>query len=202
MISKLSEAFGFDDEDLVEQLMLEEDVISAINHFFSITGPTRILVTVEERAPTPKGKGEQVEDPPHPTKLKVHLKGIKYLPKTAVYFMKVKKDGKAAKGGGGTTDDNFSIDPNKINDGTLSFGIIRAPLESLEAVMRCVYKPLISDMNTDMWGQASQEQKTEFIMSIDMFTRGLQESIRSISGGLDLKKPDETGRVHGQCSGE
>ncbi|KAJ1436632.1 dynein heavy chain family [Ochromonadaceae sp. CCMP2298] len=112
-------------------------------------------------------------------RLRVHLGEVEYLPATAVYFMKTKRGHEHA------------IDPSKINDGCLTFGVIREPLESLEVVMRCVYKPLIQEMGTNMWGQASSEQKTELMQSIDMFTKGLQESIRSISGGLDLKRPDE-----------
>ena len=54
-------------------------------------------------------------------------------------------------------DEHVAIDPDKINDGALNFGIIRAPLESLDVVVRCVYKPLINDMEN--WGEATSEQK-------------------------------------------
>lgn len=195
MISKLVEAFGFTDENVVEEMMLEEDVFQGIGQFFSAAGPTKILITFESveyqkeklhanrGAPTiVKGKPVPVSEDELKDRLKVHLHEVEYLPTSAVYFMKTKKSG-------GT--EHYAIDPSKVNDGTLTFGVIREPLESLEVVMRCVYKPLIQNMNTNLWGQASTEQKSEFMQSIDSFTRGLQESIRSISGGLDLKKPNE-----------
>jgi dynein heavy chain len=50
---------------------------------------------------------------------------------------------------------------------------------------------MIQHMGKDGWGQASTEQKNELLSCMDTFTKGLQESIRSISGGLELKKPDE-----------
>lgn len=194
MISKLSEAFGFADENIVEEMMLEEEVLHALSQFFSASGPTKVLITFEsadyqkemlhsQRLSQSGGikKGmmneEEIKD-----RLKVHLQDIEYLPTTAVYFMKTKKTG---------GNEHYAIDPSKINDGTLTFGLIREPLESLEVVMRCVYKPLIQNMNNNLWGQTTTEQKNEFMSSIDIFSKGLQESIRSISGGLDLKKPDE-----------
>jgi hypothetical protein len=115
--------------------------------------------------------------------LKIYSDEIDYIPATTVFFMKNKrpKDGEIY----------YAIDPTKFNDGTLSFGVMRAPLESLEAMMRCIYKPMISQMSNENWGHASTEHKTELLTSIDNFTKGLQESIRSISGGLELRKPDE-----------
>lgn len=195
MISKLAEAFGFSEDDTkTEEMMLEEDVYQAINQFFAASGPTKVLITFEtveyqkeklhaNRSTNPTGKGKQAPvEEELKDRLKVHLHEVEYLPTSAVYFMKVKKSGGS---------EHYAIDPSKVNDGTLTFGVIREPLESLEVVMRCVYKPLIQNMNTSLWGQASAEQKNEFMQSIDSFTKGLQESIRSISGGLDLKKPDE-----------
>jgi dynein heavy chain len=194
MIDKITEAFGFHDANTVEEMMLEEEVLQAIGLFFSASGPTKVLITFEtveyqkERLHAQrlahtgaKSKAAPAEEDLK-DRLKVHLNDIEYLPTSAVYFMKTKKAGGV---------EHYAIDPTKINDGTLTFGVIREPLESLEVVMRCVYKPLIQNMNAGLWGQASAEQKNEFMQSIDIFTRGLQESIRSISGGLDLKKPDE-----------
>lgn len=198
MITRLAEAFQFPDEVEIEKMMLESDVIGAINHFFSAAGPTQIIFTLEGMDNTPASKpstavakqsssSNSAPDSLVGThslfKLRIVIDEIEYLPSTAVYFMKIKK--------GKEKDDKFAIDPSKINDGTLSFGIIRSPLESLEAVMRCVYKPLLQEMGQDIWGQASAEQKHELLTSVDNFTRGLQESIRSITGGLELKKPDE-----------
>ena len=203
MITRLAEAFQYPDEVEVEKMMLEPEVINAINFFFSAAGPPNIIFTLEstDTSANLKSSGnasiskqppsslealnpltQSVATPPA-NRLRIFIDEIEYLPSTAVYFLKVKK--------GKEKDDKFAIDPSKINDGTLSFGIIRSPLESLEAVMRCVYKPLLQEMSADIWGQASTEQKHELLTSVDNFTRGLQESIRSITGGLELKKPDE-----------
>lgn len=187
MISRLAEAFENPDESEIEKMMLEPEVLQAIDYFFTAQGPTKIVITMEastvKQNQTGKSRAKTAESVETKIGLKVHMKDIELVTSAAVYFMKTRR--------GKDKDDHYAIDPYKINDGTLSFGVIRAPLESLEVVMRCVYKPLIQDMNTDMWGHASGEQKTEFLSSMDIFTKGLQESIRSISGGLELKKPDE-----------
>lgn len=200
MISRLAEAFEVSDENEIEKMMLEPEVIQAIDVFFSAAGPTKMVITLEVYdentvivpVKTAKGVPKNAITSPAPEKsdkLKIHLYEVEYFTTTAVYFMKVKR--------GKDNEDRYAIDPNKINDGTLSFGIIRAPLESLEVVMRCVYKPLIQDMSSESWGHASLEQKTEFLGSMDLFTRGLQESIRSITGGLELRKPDERVETQG-----
>ena len=90
--------------------------------------------------------------------------------KTCVYFSKNKV--------GRDHDNHVDIDPLKINDNALTFGVMRAPLETMETVMRCVYKPLLE--NEEMrWGETSVEQKMEFLGSVDGFIRGLQDLLIS-----------------------
>jgi hypothetical protein len=209
MISRLAEAFGTYDDNAIERMMLQPGVLQTIDYFFSASGPTKVLIAleaVEEEPLTPGGASqpssigrgftsdeddengdeEQVEEEkeePLAHRLRVYSQDIDYIPSTTVFFMKNRR----------TKDNevNFSIDPTRVNDGALSFGVLRQPLESLEVMMRCVYKPMIMQMGGDTWGQASTEHKYELLGCMDSFTKGLQESIRSISGGLELKKPDE-----------
>jgi dynein heavy chain len=192
MISRLAEAFGYPDESIVEGMMIK--VLKQIDNFFSADGPTKIVITQEltekmkDELASLKKKGgtkEQLEIAAQTMGgliLKVYMYDVDALPTTAVYFMKAKK---------GRDSDHIAIDPAKINDGALSFGIIRAPLESLDVIMRCVYRPMISEMGPETWGDASSEQRNEFLISLDIFSRGLQDSIRSLSGGLELTKADE-----------
>ena len=50
---------------------------------------------------------------------------------------------------------------------------------------------MVSEAGHEVWGESSNEQRNEFLLSLDIFSRNLQSSIRSLSGGLELKKPDE-----------
>jgi hypothetical protein len=218
MISKLSDAFCIDESDL-EMMMLAPLVLEKINKFFSVDGPNKIIVTVEAvayEASEPGGgddeddgddkegsdrddnEVEKVKKPKY--RLEIHAAGdfTATLRSTAVYFMKNRKGLAAAASG---APEKCAIDPVRVNDGALSFGVVRDPLESLEAVVRSVYKPMIQEMNLEVWGQATTEQKAEFIGVLDGFTKNLQDNIRSLTGGLELQKPDEkvetmTGATH------
>jgi len=186
MVSRLAESFGYAQEDEIEEMMRAPECLNAINFFFTADGPTKVVITQQEVVTVMKATGRNKDDgdSKKTTKiLQVYSKDINTLPTTAVYFLKVKR--------GKDNDDHYNVDPSKINDGCLSFGIIRAPLESLDAVVRCVYKPMISETGVEVWGESSAEQRNEFLLSLDVFSRNLQSSIRSLSGGLELKKPDE-----------
>ena len=199
MIQRLAEAFDYQDESEVERMMVAPEVLGSINYFFTAEGPTKVVITQEIAAPPKeepikkKGGGpltmaeekalaDAAANAPQ-TKLQVYMQDIDGLPDVAVYFMKPKK--------GKDNDDHYAIDPSKINDGALTFGILRAPLESLEVTIRCVYRPMIQDVGVETWGETSAEQKHEFLNTLDVFSRTLQTSIRNLSGGLELSKPDE-----------
>jgi dynein heavy chain len=42
-----------------------------------------------------------------------------------------------------------------------------------------------------MWGKATGSQSTEFMGEMDKFTGGLQEALKHLVGGVELRKPDE-----------
>lgn len=168
MITRLHEAFLLD-EQVIEEMMLRPECLDAINRFLSIDGSNKILISLNKN-------GADMN-------LVVHSKNVEILTSSSVYFMKNKR--------GKDNTDRFAVDPSKVSDGTLSFGIVRGPLESLEVVVRCVYKPMISEMGNETWGHASKEQQSQFLTGLDSFSKGLQESIRSLTGGLELRKPDD-----------
>ena len=190
IICRLAEAFEYPDEEEIEAMMRMPEVLQSIDYFFTADGPTKVVIT-EDTYVIAAYKQDKNRSEPQIQQigkcLKVHMKDVDLLPTTAVYFMKVKR--------GKDNDDHYAIDPTKINDGALSFGVVRAPLESLDAIVRCVYRPMITEMGAETWGESSSEQRNEFLISLDIFSRGLQASIRSLSGGLELKKPDD--RIEG-----
>jgi len=171
IIGRLAEAFEYQDDNEVEEMVLVPEVLDNINYFFSIDGPTKIVISEEEN-----------DDPKSelPKKLKVSMRELQCTAESGVFFIKTKK-GK---------DKYFAIDASKANDGTLTFGILRSPLDSLEVVMRSIYRPILQEGSTETWGDATSEQRNEFLLSLDAFSKGLQDSIRSLSGGLELTKPD------------
>ena len=185
LLSRLAEAFGYDDENVLEKLMLAPDVLQAIDHFFSAEGPHKIIIAIGMDADAKDSDGNAsrkklLNAPSDGKRLKVYFDDVDQLPNTAVYFMKNKRDEKDKEG--------YAIDASKVDDGLLSFGVIRGALESLDALVRCVYRPMIQDMDTETWGEASSEQRNEFLMSVDVFSKGLENSIRNLTGGIELTK--------------
>ena len=191
MVQRVADAFGYADEDQVEQMMLVADVLQAIDFFFTAAGPRKIIVTIVDEEEKEKAKAVHHKKRAHAAAaqqkeakkvMKIFFSDVEVLPRIAVYFMKARRH----------AEDNAprEIDPTKV-DSTLAFGIIRAPLKSLEMMMRCVYRPMMQAMETDAWGDANHEQQNEFVQSIDLFSKGLEDSIRNLTGGIELKKPDE-----------
>jgi hypothetical protein len=187
MLSRLAEAFGYVNENEIERMMLQPETLQAVNIFFSATGPNKILIAIEPLNTNNSGSANnsisEATEEQLTHRLRVFFDELDYIPSTSVYFMKNKR------GKEGLFD--YAIDPAKVNDGAISFGVLRAPLESLEAVMRCVYRPLLESMTVEAWGKASEEHKSDLLANMELFTKGLQDSIRSISGGLELRRPDE-----------
>jgi dynein heavy chain len=204
MISRLSEAFEYPDEAYVERMMQVPEVLQLIDYFFTADGPTKIVITQEKvvlkkedlskkkKDAKESNAKEQSSSAAPEMRLQVHMGDVEALPTTAVFFMKLKK--------GKDNDDHYALDPTKLNDGNLSFGVIRTPLDSLEVVVRCVYRPIMQEMGNELWGEASSEQRSEFLLSLDIFTRSLQDSIHSLSGGLELARPDDRIEVLGSAA--
>ena len=47
IITRVAEAFNYENEDEVEAMMQPDD-IATIDHFFTAEGPTRIIITIED----------------------------------------------------------------------------------------------------------------------------------------------------------
>ena len=199
IVSRLDQAFGIEDEALVEDLVREESMLEKINHFFSPEGPGRVFFFCEKRSP-PKPAELEGEDPEAAAAAAaLALSGgaprvalyfsdgsMRRVPPNAlgraVYFMKrqIKVEEKLPP----------PLDPTNSTDGELSYGVIDSPLKSLEAMLRCLFKPMLETQNARVWGKASAEHQNEFMVGVDGFLQNVNESLKSLSGGLELRKPD------------
>jgi len=63
------------------------------------------------------------------------------------------------------------------------------PLKSFELSLSRLYKPLCE--NRSDWGKADKEQTYEFLEACGKVGLELRESIKSLYGGLELRKPDQ-----------
>ncbi|KAJ1446978.1 dynein heavy chain and region D6 of dynein motor-domain-containing protein [Pelagophyceae sp. CCMP2097] len=209
MVSRINEAFALGDEEAVEELIRREHIIGRINAFFRADGPTRIFVFCEQleakagrgrratlsqtagRAggapqdePVARGRGAAANE-------RVCLyfsdgSDVATLPPAAlartVYFMK--RSPTAADEAG------VALDPLRSNDGAMFFGTVAAPLQSLEALLRALYVPALRRAPQKLWGRSARGHTHEFLVSVDGFVKNVQENIKSLGSGLELRQPD------------
>ncbi|CAM9783398.1 unnamed protein product, partial [Ectocarpus sp. 6 AP-2014] len=115
-----------------------------------------------------------------------------------VYFVKMKHTG--------ADECAAPIDPYKVDDGALTFGVVSHPLRALESMVRTVYRPTLEGQDSRLWGKATPDLVHEFMVGLDGFVDNLQQTITNLGGGLELRKPDalhqgETGGVSGGGAG-
>ena len=88
------------------------------------------------------------------------------------------------------TKEKHGIDPTKSTDSAMTYGVIDSPLRTLEVVMRNIYRPLIHAAPPNAWGKASNEEKNELMVGVDNFVHDLEENLKSLNSGLELRKPE------------
>eukprot|EP00937_MAST-01D_sp_MAST-1D-sp2_P000239 g239.t1 len=176
MISKISEAFGIEDETAIEDAMREDGCLETIDSLLKPGGPTKLFFFYQARELI--GPDGEVITGTGPPELFVCDGEEVQLQGTAIYFM---RDETRAHG--------KEIPPDKSGDNLLSFGTVDAdPLRSLETMLSRLYTPLLERCQD--WGQASSEQTTDFLDGMHALTQNLRESLKSLESGLELRKPD------------
>jgi len=94
----------------------------------------------------------------------------------ACYFVRLRKDRPAIA--------------EQANCPNLVFGQLSdSPLSSLETLLSEVYKPLL-DCDTKQWGKANSTQSAEFLGEVDKFATDLQDAVKHLQGGIELRKPE------------
>ena len=173
MIQKIGDVFGIEDDVQIEEAMRQEGCLEAIDALLKPGGPSKIFFFFQARDVLgPDGEVLSGTGPPELFVCdgeEVQLRG------TAVYFMRMKDAGE--------------IDPSKSGDGALTFGTVDSdPLRSLETVISSLYTPLLQSCQN--WGEATSEQTSEFLEGVRSLSEQLQESLKSMETGLELRKPD------------
>jgi dynein heavy chain len=173
MIQKLDQAYNINNEGFIENALREDGVLGQINGFFKADGPPKLFVFFQPRA---TGDGDEVSLGDGPNEIMVSDGEDMPIKGKCVYFLRSR----------GSKD----LDPAKAGDGQISFGMVdESPLKSLEAHICKLYAPLLDVWQN--WGKCDLDQTTEFMQGLEGFAENLQESLKSLSAGLELRKPDK-----------
>ncbi|KAF0689476.1 Aste57867_19083 [Aphanomyces stellatus] len=85
-----------------------------------------------------------------------------------------------------------ALNPVVANDGLLEFGVLdKSVLVSMETLFSQLYLPLLHARDECEWGQADVECKNEFLHGLRSFITDVQGSLKTMSAGLELRKPDK-----------
>ncbi|GMH89960.1 hypothetical protein TrVE_jg7050 [Triparma verrucosa] len=82
------------------------------------------------------------------------------------------------------------IDTSVANDASLLYGEISdSPLQTIEVLLSGSYGEMFT--TSTEWGKVDDEQKGDFNGEMSHFQNILKESLKSLSGGLELRRPDQ-----------
>ncbi len=64
-------------------------------------------------------------------------------------------------------------------------------MESLDASLSSIFYPYVSTHYEGEWGHCHEEQRQEFLVGFEKFCSDLSEAIKSLNGGIELRKLDQ-----------
>eukprot|EP00397_Hematodinium_sp_SG-2012_P000031 GEMP01000031.1.p1 GENE.GEMP01000031.1~~GEMP01000031.1.p1 ORF type:complete len:4639 (+),score=1050.01 GEMP01000031.1:391-14307(+) len=166
----------------VEEFLLEQSNLKKVNDFLEGKSKHQHLFFYFQKPDVVNDHGEYI-DGPGDAKIMLTSGEQERLKGRGCYFLRNLAPEKAVK-----------VDMASDND--LLFGEIAAqPLESLDTALSGVFMPLVhSNFNKDP-GLCDAEQRTEFQVGFEKFTLELADAIKSLSGGIELRKLSESHQI-------
>jgi len=189
MITTIADSFGFDSEVVVEDLLREESTQQVVSQFLGggSSAPSKILFYFQ-RPDIVTESGELVDSEAEP-RLFVTLGDSERLKSKAVYFVR-------------NTAGSKGVSLSVANDTDVLFGEIGpSPLQTLDTMLTELFSPMVSDLSGTDWGHCEDDQRKEFLAGMEKFVSELSEAMHSLSGGVELKKPDRRFEVDARVQG-
>lgn len=220
IIQRLQTSLGFQDEAQVEELLKTNRNMEKLALFFRVDGPRKIffyyqlrqsdddIAATEHNSNVATLATERRRELFITDGLEDSLRG------RALYFVKIPKS--SANDGGGdnamesalgfagvmsmspeTLESSPSLgfnhlDPALANDHLLGYGVLDpSVLLSVETVLSQLFVPLLTSREESEWGKADNESRNEFMHGLKSFVVDIQENLKAMNTGLDLRKPDK-----------
>ena len=195
MFQRLAECFSIS-ESFVEQSLRTDESATLLRSFLVTPGssPPRLFAFYQPRQVRGETQGEWTV-PKVPGENVLFLttggSGTESLQGKAAYFLRLHKGYEPVPLDVAGCDD-------KVIFGELGSTSGKTMLHDLETVLGTLYRPIIHTLSTvsapdeqmHFWGAASRDQRTDFLTDMDKFSGALGETIKSMVGGVDLRKPD------------
>ncbi|RLN86351.1 hypothetical protein BBJ28_00004571 [Nothophytophthora sp. Chile5] len=87
---------------------------------------------------------------------------------------------------------DLPLDPAVANDHRLAYGVLDpSVLLSIDTHLSQLFVPLLTARDEREWGQADTDSRNEFMLGLKSFVTDVQENLKAMNTGLDLRKPDK-----------
>ena len=176
MIQRIAEGFGLSEVNVEQAARLPHNA-KLFNDFLGANGALRIFAFYQ--APTIQSEdnpAEWTQQTDVPALFLTTGENQPILGK-AVYFVRMEDASKAV-------DVNTGCDASVLS-GELSKDMLR----DLESFLNVLYIPQLKQSNE--WGKASTEQRDEFLGEVDRFRTDIKETLKSLVGGVELRRPEK-----------
>ncbi|ETN06717.1 hypothetical protein PPTG_12758 [Phytophthora nicotianae INRA-310] len=206
MIQRLQLGLGFHDESQVEELLRGNGIMDQLSRFFRADGPTKIFFYYQIKGST------ESDGAANPSTVELQRKELfvtdgldETLQGRAVFFAKVVPEASEERQvnkdeSPETLDENLSydstprlpLDPAVANDHLLTYGVLDSSvLLSIETHLAQLFVPMLTAREECEWGQAESDTRNEFMLGLKGFVTDVQENLKAMNTGLDLRKPDK-----------
>ena len=176
MIQRISEGFGLSEAQVEQASRLPQNA-KLFNAFLGANGPLRIFAFYQPpMVQSEENPGEWAQQTDVPALLLTTGEDQPILAK-AVYFIRMENTGKAV-------DVNTGCD-SAVLSGELS----KDMLKDLESFLNVLYIPQLKQTNE--WGKATTDQRDEFLGEVDRFRTDIKETLKSLVGGVELRRPEK-----------
>ncbi|KAJ8610701.1 hypothetical protein CTAYLR_005659 [Chrysophaeum taylorii] len=169
IVARVSEGLRIK-EEVAEEVVRRDATLARLNRFFR-SGEANACLFFYVSSSSSSSKKEEEEEEEEEEELVCSEQPA--MCRKTVYFLKRT---------------SAALDPLRAMDGLVWFGTICAPLESLETMLRTLYGPAFSKNKS--WGLASDDHIKEFLVSLEGFAKNVQDNVKSLGGGLELREPD------------
>ena len=172
MMSCVATTFNID-ELVVEQEFRNPETYDRIAATFEVGGPRRLIVSMQASSSSSDIDTKKEGDLP-PTIVVSDGGSVSMAGSKVCYFVKTA---------------NVAINTDVSSDQYMIFGeLSKNMLTSVSTSLGKLYQPVFEAKTS--WGQAEEAQTQEFSGVMNNFLSDLTDSMRAITKGVDLKKPD------------
>ena len=176
MISKLRWAFGLESESIVEEALKVEETYTMLTKMLSSKAKTKRRIFFFYQPADVEVDGEMVLGNGPPILFATDGVSVK-LRGRCVWFMR--EEGEKP------------VNLDQANDGAVTFGVLNdSVLDSVESMLSTCYAPSLGAKKA--WNKADPVYTKKFVGRVDDFVRGMQSSLKSMTTGLELRKPDSS----------